>query len=439
MTVLDLDEVAPAPPHPRRRGWLVALTGLLTIALVIAGTAMWQRRQVEEPLLTPDWEAPPSEVVWTMSPTASATDDDMFTYLMPVSPDHALVFYSGLTAWAALPTDTALALLDLRTGQRLWERALDGRQSYPLAARPGEYIVEIVVSTSPSGSAAVRTTDWTTGAELSRLDDVDPASFQGFGGRILPPDVDTLALSHDDRVGLHRVLELDDPVWEADDASRVLAVTDDIVVTARAAYDRATGSVQEWDSLPAGQSWVQGVGDGLVESRTDGAVVRWETSHGRALCTRTGASLLFATDGVVAVSTETGRWPESQLLLLDPTTGAPLPGSEPIHLPADACAQALPHTDLFMTTAPDGVSLHSLTTGRVLTTIASPGSTDGWLGLSGQGRETLYLDIQGDLGAYDIATGRELWRTTDAATYTIIGSHLLEVSTTGDGRLTALR
>ena len=234
MTVLDLDEVAPAPPHPRRRGWLVALTGLLTIALVIAGTAMWQRRQVEEPLLTPDWEAPPSEVVWTMSPTASATDDDMFTYLMPVSPDHALVFYSGLTAWAALPTDTALALLDLRTGQRLWERALDGRQSYPLAARPGKYIVEIVVSTSPSGSAAVRTTDWTTGAELSRLDDVDPASFQGLGGRILPPDVDTLALSHDDRVGLHRVLELDDPVWEADDASRVLAVTDDIVVTARA-------------------------------------------------------------------------------------------------------------------------------------------------------------------------------------------------------------
>ena len=408
MTVLDLDEVAPAPPHPRRRGWLVALTGLLTIALVIAGTAMWQRRQVEEPLLTPDWEAPPSEVVWTMSPTASATDDDMFTYLMPVSPDHALVFYSGLTAWAALPTDTALALLDLRTGQRLWERALDGRQSYPLAARPGKYIVEIVVSTSPSGSAAVRTTDWTTGAELSRLDDVDPASFQGLGGRILPPDVDTLALSHDDRVGLHRVLELDDPVWEADDASRVLAVTDDIVVTARAAYDRATGSVQEWDSLPAGQSWVQGVGDGLVESRTDGAVVRWETSHGRALWTRTGASL-------------------------------PLPGSEPIHLPADAWAQALPHTDLFMTTAPDGVSLHSLTTGRVLTTIASPGSTDGWLGLSGQGRETLYLDIQGDLGAYDIATGRELWRTTDAATYTIIGSHLLEVSTTGDGRLTALR
>ena len=408
MTVLDLDEVAPAPPHPRRRGWLVALTGLLTIALVIAGTAMWQRRQVEEPLLTPDWEAPPSEVVWTMSPTASATDDDMFTYLMPVSPDHALVFYSGLTAWAALPTDTALALLDLRTGQRLWERALDGRQSYPLAARPGKYIVEIVVSTSPSGSAAVRTTDWTTGAELSRLDDVDPASFQGLGGRILPPDVDTLALSHDDRVGLHRVLELDDPVWEADDASRVLAVTDDIVVTARAAYDRATGSVQEWDSLPAGQSWVQGVGDGLVESRTDGAVVRWETSHGRALWTRTGAS-------------------------------PPLPGSEPIHLPADAWAQALPHTDLFMTTAPDGVSLHSLTTGRVLTTIASPGSTDGWLGLSGQGRETLYLDIQGDLGAYDIATGRELWRTTDAATYTIIGSHLLEVSTTGDGRLTALR
>lgn len=303
MTVLDLDEVAPAPPHPRRRGWLVALTGLLTIALVIAGTAMWQRRQVEEPLLTPDWEAPPSEVVWTMSPTASATDDDMFTYLMPVSPDHALVFYSGLTAWAALPTDTALALLDLRTGQRLWERDLDGRQSYPLAVRPGKYIVEIVVSTSPSGSAAVRTTDWTTGAELSRLDDVDPASFQGFGGRILPPDVDTLALSHDDRVGLHRVLELDDPVWEADDASRVLAVTDDIVVTARAAYDRATGSVQEWDSLPAGQSWVQGVGDGLVESRTDGTVVRWDTSHGRALWTRTGASLLFATDGVVAVST----------------------------------------------------------------------------------------------------------------------------------------